>query len=313
MLSRVAESVYWMNRYMERAENYSRFIDVNFQLSLDLNEDVNRQWMPLVFTTGDNELFQKKYSEPSKENVIHFMTFDTENPNSILNCLIRSRENARTIRENISTPMWEVMNEFYLTFKSKKHFTDTDLSVLSEFFKSIRNQCLLFYGCQEATIARDEVWYFAQLGRYLERADKTARILDMKYFILLPSHDVGSNLDLIQWLSLLKSTSAHEMFNRIYQKITPKNIAEFLILDRQFPRAVRFSLRKIFDSLKVLSGTDPDEYSCEAEKRVGVLLSELSYTSVEEIFNSGMHEYLDKLQLQINGIHDRIDERYFRF
>ncbi|WP_243401825.1 alpha-E domain-containing protein [Leptospira ellisii] len=161
-------------------------------------------------------------------------------------------------------------------------------------------------------MSQDEVWYFAQLGRYLERADKTARILDMKYFILLPSHDVGSNLDLIQWLSLLKSASAHEMFNRIYQKITPKNIAEFLILDRQFPRAVRFSLKKIFDSLKLLSGTDPDEYSCEAEKRVGVLLSELSYTSVDEIFNSGMHEYLDRLQLQINGIHDRIDERYFR-
>ncbi|MBM9576883.1 alpha-E domain-containing protein [Leptospira sp. 201903070] len=312
MLSRVAESVYWMNRYMERAENYSRFIDVNFQLSLDLNEDVNRQWMPLVFTTGDNELFQKKFEEASKENVIHFMTFETDNPNSIINCLVRARENARTIRENISTPMWEVINEFYLNFKSKKHFSDTDLSALGEFFKTIRNQCLLFYGCQEATISQDEVWYFAQLGRFLERADKTARILDMKYFILLPSHDVGSNLDLLQWLSLLKSTSAHEMFNRMYQKITPKNIAEFLILDRQFPRAVRFSLRKIFESLKLLSGTDMDEYSCEAEKRVGVLLSELSYTSVDEIFSSGMHEYLDRLQLQINGIHDRIDERYFR-
>ncbi|PKA04033.1 alpha-E domain-containing protein, partial [Leptospira ellisii] len=139
MLSRVAESVYWMNRYMERAENYSRFIDVNFQLSLDLNEDGNRQWLPLVYTTGDNELFQKKYSEASEENVIQFMTFDAENPNSILNCLIRARENARTIRENISTPMWEVINEFYLGFKTKKSFSDADLSALSEFFKTIRN------------------------------------------------------------------------------------------------------------------------------------------------------------------------------
>ncbi|MEI1280019.1 alpha-E domain-containing protein [Leptospira venezuelensis] len=313
MLSRVAESVYWMNRYMERAENYSRFLDVNFQLSLDLNEDSNRQWMPLVYTTGDNELFSRKYNSPSKENVIHFMSLDTENPNSIMNCLIRARENARTVRENISTPMWEVINEFYLTIKSKKKFEESDMPGIAEFFKAIRNQCLLFYGCQEATISHDEVWHFALLGRLLERADKTTRILDMKYFILLPAREeAGSTLDLIQWLSLLKSASAHEMFNRFYTRITPKNIAEFLILDKIFPRAIRFCLSKTFDSLKILSGTEKDSYGDETEKRVGVLLSEMNYASIDEIFSSGMHEYLDQLQVRLNGIAAQLDETYFR-
>ncbi|PJZ68975.1 hypothetical protein CH373_04370 [Leptospira perolatii] len=313
MLSRVAESVYWMNRYIERAENYSRFLDVNFQLSLDLNENAARQWMPLVYTTGDNELFSRKYADASKENVIHFMSLDSENPNSIINCLIHARENARTVRENISTPMWEVINEFYLNFKSKKKFDRVDTPSLSEFFKSIRNQCLLFYGCQDATISQDEVWHFALLGRHLERADKTTRILDMKYFILLPlGEQAGSTLDLIQWLSLLKSTSSHEMFNRIYTRITPKNIAQFLLLDKLFPRAIRYCLSKTFDSLKLLNGTDQSTYVNEPEKKVGLLLSEMNYTSIDEIFSSGMHEYLDRLQARLNSIGNEFDDTYFR-
>ncbi|MCB1166609.1 MAG: alpha-E domain-containing protein [Leptospiraceae bacterium] len=309
MLSRVAESVFWMNRYIERADNYCRFMDVNFQLSLDLPEMAN-QWGPMVTTTGDNELFEKRFGTYSRENVVQFMTFDTENPSSILSCIRRARENARTIRENISTELWQTLNELYLEMKNRP--SSTDLESLERFYTRVRRTCLLFYGILDATVSHDEVHRFALLGRYLERADKTTRILDMKYFILLPSvQDVGTTLDLIQWLSLLKSASAHEMYNRLYQKITPRTIAEFLILNRDFPRALIYCISELDRNLRSVSGASGSSFSNEAEKRTGQLLSELNFTDIEEIFNIGMHEYLDSIQGRLNAIGGAISDRYF--
>ncbi|MBI41767.1 MAG: hypothetical protein CMF59_19400 [Leptospiraceae bacterium] len=309
MLSRVADSVYWMNRYIERAENYCRFMDVNFQLSLDSPESAN-QWGPMVTTTGDNTLFEERYGEYSKETVIEFMTFDGENPSSILSCIRRARENARTIRENISTELWQILNELYLEIKNQSH--TSDMERLERFYTRVRRTCLLFYGTMDATLSHDEVHRFALTGRYLERADKTTRILDMKYFILLPSvQDVGTTLDLIQWLSLLKSASAHEMFNRIYQKVTPKNIAEFLILNRDFPRALIYCLAELDRNLRSISGNSGRSYSNEAERTTGLLLSELNFTDIEEIFQRGMHEYLDSVQTRLNDVGGQIVQRYF--
>ncbi|GBF51420.1 hypothetical protein LPTSP4_29560 [Leptospira ryugenii] len=320
MLSRVAESVFWMNRYVERAENYSRFIDVNHQLSLDLNDEFPNQWMPLVFTTGDAAEFQKKYETHSPANVIRFMTFDEENPNSIFNCLSRARENARTIRENISTSMWEVLNEFYLLVKEhkknyheKQNLSGDGISVgLSEFLAFVRKSCQSFYGCLDATISHDEVWSFALLGRFLERADKTTRILDMKYFILLPSiQDVGSTLDLLQWLSLLKSASAHEMYNHRYKKVHPKDIAEFLILNETFPRSIVFCLQEIEESLEKVSGTKEGLPRNLAQEAATTYLNRLRSENIDSIFNKGLHEYLDDIQIELNQIGSKIVERFF--
>jgi uncharacterized alpha-E superfamily protein len=309
MLSRVAESVYWMNRYIERAENYCRFMDVNFQLSLDSPQSAN-QWGPMVTTTGDNEDFEDRYGEYNRANVVEFMTFDRENPSSILSCIRRARENARTIRENISTELWQVLNELYLDIKN--YSPDMRLDELEAFYTRVRRTCLLFYGTMDATISHDEVHRFALTGRYLERADKTTRILDMKYFILLPSvRDVGTTLDLIQWLSLLKSASAHEMYNRLYQKVTPQTIAEFLILNRDFPRAIIYCISELDRNLKAIGGNAASSYSNEAERRTGQLLSELKFIEVEEVFEQGMHEYLDSVQTRLNGIGAQIFERYF--
>ncbi|MCZ8154922.1 MAG: alpha-E domain-containing protein [Leptospira sp.] len=321
MLSRVAESVFWLNRYIERAENYSRFIDVNHQLSLDLNHDFPNQWLPLVYTTGDADEYNKKYSEVNPANVIKFMTFDEENPNSIYNCLSRARENARTIRENISTAMWEVLNEFYLSVKDyRKTYMDNPetrgdgiSSDLSEFLSSVRRNCHSFYGCSDATIAHDEVWNFSLLGRFLERADKTTRILDMKYFILLPSvQDVGSTLDLLQWLSLLKSASAHEMYNRVYKKVHPNDIAEFLILNDTLPRSIVFCLQEIEESLDKISGTKEGLPKNEAQIATSKYLTSLRAESIESIFDKGLHEYLDLIQIELNQIGEKIVERFFK-
>lgn len=308
MLSRVAASVYWMNRYIERAENYCRFMDVNFQLSLDSPETGN-QWGPMVTTTGDNPEFEKRYGQYNRENVIQFMTFDAENGSSILSCIRRARENARTIRENISTELWQILNDLYLQVSSQRLSGQEELE---NFYTRVRRSCLLFYGTMDATLSHDEVHRFALTGRYLERADKTTRILDMKYFILLPSvRDVGTTLDLIQWLSLLKSASAHEMFNRTYQKVTPENIAEFLILNRKFPRALIYCISELDRNLRAISGNTGPSYSNEAERHTGMLLSRLNYTDIEEIFNQGMHEYLDQVQGSLNAIGEKISARYF--
>ncbi|MBM9548112.1 alpha-E domain-containing protein [Leptospira sp. 201903074] len=320
MLSRVAESVFWMNRYIERAENYSRFIDVNHQLSLDLNEQVPNQWLPLVHTTGDVELFEKRYSEPSPLNVIRFMTFDEENPNSIFQCLSRARENARTIRENISTSMWEVLNEFYLLIKnyrkvymeSAEFHGDTVSMDLSEFLSTVRKSCQSFYGCSDATISHDEVWNFSLLGRFLERADKTTRILDMKYFILLPSvHDVGSTLDLLQWLSLLKSASAHEMYNQKYKRVDPTDIAEFLILNETFPRSIFFCLQEMQEALEKISGIKEGLPRNLAQDATTVYMNRLRSENIKSIFDKGLHEYLDDIQIELNDIGAKIVERFF--
>src|SRR6266446_3896706 len=205
MLSRVAESIYWMSRYVERAENVARFIDVNLQLMLDSSfGQLEQQWKPLVSTTGDNEAFEKRYGEASQPNVIRFLTFDAENPNSILSCLRTARENARTVREIISSEMWLQLNKFFLMVTSAA--TDGEyLNSHLEFFAEVKNASHLFTGITDATMTHGEAWHFSHLGRMLERADKTSRILDVKYYIILRStSDVGTPFDGSQWSSRLR-------------------------------------------------------------------------------------------------------------
>ena len=208
MLSRVADSIYWMSRYVERAENVARFIEVNLQLMLDAPDGQDQQWQPLVNITGDHEDFAKRCGAPTQPNVIEFLAFDPVNPNSILSCLRAARENARTVREIISSEMWLQLNKFYLMVNSAAE-NPKALSLLQEFFSEVKNASHLFTGKAAATMTHGEAWHFARLGRALERADKTSRILDVKYFILLRSvEDVGTPFDDIQWAALLRSASA---------------------------------------------------------------------------------------------------------
>ena len=311
MLSRVADSIYWLNRYVERAENIARFIDVNLTLMLDSAIGLTEQWKPLVLTTGDLPLFQERYGEPTAENVIQFLSFDSDYSNSIVSCLQSARENARSIREIISREMWEQVNAFYLMVKEASQ--GQSLSELHDFFTEVKMASHLFAGVMDATMAHNEGWHFGQIGRLLERADKTARILDVKYFILLPSvKDVGTTLDEVQWIALLKSASAYEMYRkRCPHRITPKGVAEFLILDREFPRSIEFCLLQAERSLRQITGTPAATWTNPAERALGRLRSELDYVTIEDIIQTGLHEFLDHLQQQMNGVGNEIFETFF--
>ncbi|MCU0542327.1 MAG: alpha-E domain-containing protein [Oscillatoriaceae cyanobacterium Prado104] len=311
MLSRVADSIYWLNRYVERAENIARFADVNFNLILDSPTGVTQQWEPLVRTTGDLPLFRQRYGEATAENVIKFLSFDREYPNSIISCLRAARENARSIREIISSEMWEQVNGFYMMVEDAAR--QQTMLQLPEFFAEVKMAGHLFAGVTDATMTHNEGWHFGQIGRFIERADKTTRILDVKYFILLPSVQyVGTALDEIQWMALLKSTSAYEMYRKRKQhRINPTHVAEFLILDREFPRAIQFCLLQAERSLHEITGTPADRWQNPAERALGRLRAELDYVTIEEVIKQGLHEFLDNLQQQLNDVGKQMFEVFF--
>src|SRR5262249_3263760 len=214
MLSRVADSIYWMSRYIERAENVARFVEVNLQLMLDLPvASTGEQWEALVTTTGDHAEFRSRYDTPSPQNVIQFLAFDADNPNAILSCLHAARENARMVREVITSTMWEQLNTFYLLVREAAR--GRALESPHDFFSQVRMASHLFTGVTDATMSHNEAWHFCRLGRKLERADKTTRILDVKYFLLLPAAtDVGTPVDDIQWAAVLRSASALAMYRK---------------------------------------------------------------------------------------------------
>lgn len=312
MLSRVADSIYWLNRYVERAENIARFIDANLNLILDSPTGTAQQWEPLIKTTGDLPLFQERYGEVTAEKVIQFLTFDRSYSNSILSCLQAARENARSIREIISSEMWEQVNAFYMMVKEAA--PGQPLSALHELFTEVKLASHLFAGVMDATMTHNEGWHFGQIGRLLERADKTSRILDVKYFILLPSvQDVGTTLDEIQWMALLRSASAYEMYRKRQHRITPTSVAEFLVLDADFPRSIRFCLLRAERSLHQITGTPAGTWRDPAERALGRLRSELEYLTIDDIIETGLHEFLNTLQTQLNDVGDKIFATYFAF
>ncbi|HEX3869828.1 MAG TPA: alpha-E domain-containing protein [Pirellulales bacterium] len=311
MLSRVAESIFWMSRYIERAENVARFIDVNLNLTLDLGLGVAGQWAPLIYTTGDQEGFSERYGDPTQENVLHFLAFDEKNGNSIRSCYRRARENARTVRDMISSAMWEELNKAYLTVEGSVR-SGGNLEELFEFFSRVRMASHLVEGVTDATMSHGEAWHFARLGRMIERADKTSRILDVKYYLLLPSvTEVGTPLDTIQWSALLKSASALEMYRKAHGRITPAKVVEFLVLDREFPRAVQYCLGVGEESVLAISGNTRGPFRNLAEQLLGRLRSELAYMSVQEIIKGGLHEFVDGFQNKLNMVGEAVHTTFF--
>lgn len=309
LLSRVADAVYWMARNVERAGNVARFIGVNFHLMLDLPHGFANQWQPLVETSGDGQLFLARHGEATKTNVIQFLAFDAENPNSIISCVRTARENARSVRETISSEMWEQVNSLYLLLQANDCSQTTES--LPEFLRKVRMECHLFQGVTDVTMSHNEAWNFIRLGRKLERADKTTRILDVKYFILLPSvSDVGTPYDDIQWSALLKSVSGFEMYRKRHGGITPAEIVEFLMLDNEFPRAVRYCIDCADASLHAITGAPAGSFSCRTEQQMGLLRSELAFTRLETILAGGLHEFVDGLQTRMNRIDACLAEEF---
>jgi len=313
MLSRVANSLYWMSRYIERAENISRLLDVNLQLMLDFvnldDQQLKEHWLPILRSAGDEETFFKHFTEATAQNVTEFMTFSEHNPNSVLSCLFAARENARQIRDQISLEMFEALNECYLFLKSKSAREVWD-SGAHEFYEQIKKYSHLFQGLTDSTFLRNEGYEFIQAGKFLERADKTTRILDLKYHILLPSvTEVGGAIDAAQWQAVLRSASALEAYRHFHiADILPKKVSEFLIFSETFPRSVRFCLERLDHYLHLLSDTTPGQYRSAEERSFGKMISDLKFFSIDDIINIGMHEYLQNVQ----GVLDKIDDYIYQ-
>ena len=313
MLSRVANSLYWMSRYIERAENIARLLDVNMQLMLDFvnldDEKLKEHWLPILRSAGDEETFFKYHQRADSETVTEFMTFQEENPNSVISCIFTARENARQIRDQISLEMFEVINECYLFLKSK-NAREVWAGGAHEFYEQIKKYSHLFQGLTDSTFPRSEGYEFIQFGKYLERGDKTARILDIKYHILLPSvQDVGGAVDAAQWQAVLRSVSALESYRRFYvADILPWKVVEFLIFSLSFPRSILYSLRQVDRYLHLLADTQPGEYmvTSSAPWQAGVH---------EFLLHRGrharrLHEFLENIQTSLDRIDDYIYQTF---
>ncbi len=310
MLSRVAESIYWMSRYIERAENIARVVNVNWQLSLD-DASSEPQWSPLVSITGDEEYFAATFKDPSQENVMRFLAFDPDYPNSILSCLNQARENARSVREIIPSDLWEQVNSFYHEVNSAAGTRHTQESP-HEFFRMVIKESNEFIGRTMTTMMRDDGWYFCRAGRMIERADKTSRILDVKYFYLLPkTDDVGTTVDNIQWAALLRSVSALQAYRQRHGQIDVDNVIDLLLLSDEFPRSVRFCVELVKDSVRRMSGSGIGRYTNDAERLCDQLASQLACSKASDIIAAGVHEFIDALQIKFNQIGTAIAEAFF--
>jgi len=308
MLSRVANSLYWMARYIERAENIARIVDVNLQLLLDLR-DLDEQrlaahWLPIVQTTGDEEQFFALHKKATAANVTEFLVFQNENPNSIVSSICSARENARMVRDQITVELWEELNRLYWfvrTPTARKVWKDSP----SEFFQHIKAGSLHIIGLTDATLIHNEGWWFAQAGKFIERADKTSRILDLRHHSL-PAQGAPpavSQEDALEWSAILRSCSGWDAYKSIHgAEVNPVLVAEFLLLNEDFPRSVRFCVGELNNALRKISGVREGKFCNDAEKLAGRLAAELQFGAIDEIFEHGLHDYLDGLQAKLNAI-----------
>jgi uncharacterized alpha-E superfamily protein len=306
-----------MCRYIERAESVARFIDVSLHLSLDFPDSDHSQWAALVSTTGDDELFRTLQTDapPDKERVLEFLTFDLAYPNSILSCMRHARENARSVREIISSEMWEHLNRTYLkasdVARSRKEHRP--LAEPYSVYTAVKQSSALFVGLMYMTMTHNEAWHFGRLGRVLERADKTSRILDVKYFLLTLARAEASTQALVetQWAALLRSASALEMYRKRHGLIEPARVVDFLMLERDFPRSMIHSLAVADQSLHAITGTPQGTFGSEPERALGKVHAQFERADVEEIIARGLHGYLDDFQRQLNAVGDAIAATFF--
>ena len=313
MLSSTADHLYWMARSMERAENTARMLDVTYRMALlpyrimEAGEKWAEPWaLPLVIT-GLAKEYYAKHTELTAQKVMQFMVFDPANPSSIFSSLQLARENARGQRGSITSEMWESLNATWLEMRSLT-YSMVDARGISNFFDWVKNRSHLFRGVTFGTMLRDEVYSFIRLGTFLERADNTARILDVKYHTLLPSIDeVGGAVDYYQWGSLLRSVGTFEAYRKIYRDvITPFRVGELLILRQDVPRSLHACMNDIYEILQSLS----DSERLEPERLAGEMHAQLHYGRSEQVFELGLHEYLMRFLDKIDALSTEINKHF---
>ena len=309
LLARFAENSFWMARYMQRAENLARILEVNETFAR--NKRGEHEWLPILRLHCDEEAFAKLYRLVDGARIVRFYIIDENNPNSIRKCVNGARENARSIRHLISLETWTQLNVFYnwirgLTTRSLR------LAELSRLCSRIKEGCQLHSGIVNGTLYRDQVFLFYRLGRLLELCDQSTRLVDIKYHSLLPAaQDVGTAIDVAQWNALLRSASAYHGYRRVFpHEMTPKTVAGFILLNPRFPRSIVHCSQQIeimLDTLlshEELEGVSFDRTHLDA-------LKALASRTPEAVIGWGMHEYLDEVQIALNGLGDEIARTFF--
>lgn len=311
MLGKTAGGLFWMSRYHERSENCARLLDAGFRIALTQSKSAADEWASVLTTVGAREAYLQKYDDFDSTQVIDFLLRDTDNPGSVLSITKLARDNARLVRTAITREVWEATNEGWMAIKDalKRKVRARDLP---DKLNVIRKQSALVRGAVMGTMMRNDGYNFARLGTFIERADNTARILDVKYYLLLPTlATVGSSLDNVQWETILRSVSAQRSYRWLNGPDTnPVQVAEYLILNRQMPRALAFCYNKIDDNLGHLE----NDYSkrTHASEMVDDICAEYMDQPIERIFDNGLHEFLLEFLDANNNLAAQI-ERDYRF
>jgi uncharacterized alpha-E superfamily protein len=294
MLSRSAESLYWLARYLERAENVARIVSVSHRLSSMARSlgSAGNEWLSTLIATGGEPGFFAKYSEATQPHVIDYLVRDPENASSIMSSIETARRNARAVRTALTTDMWDALNETWLQARTMKLDFATSQGLL-EFLDWVRARSQLFNGAYASTMLRNDAFYFTRLGTFIERADNTARILDVKYYVLLPTHEgVGGLIDYYQWQSILRSVSALRAYHWVYHdRLKPWLIAELLMLRPEMPRSLMSCHDQISEYLGLLADSNGGKRG-ECHRLEGAMHARLRYGRIQDIFQSGLHEFL---------------------
>ena len=311
MLSRVADALYWMSRYLERAEHTARLLDVFQHTLLDVAlPDDDTHWEPLLASTGDLQSFRKAFPDGKAREAVQYMSFDTRSPASILACVGSARENARQVREQISSEMWESLNSLYLELRT------ADLRRISEdephrFYHAVKNGSHLFQGITDATLTHSEGWHFIQVGRYLERAPQTARLLDVQYERL--NAFAAGPQEYLEWVALLKSCSGWEAYCKVHSaQVTPGRVAGFLVLHPDFPRSLRFCAASMQASLRAIAAANGMR-APGSDRVIGRLVATLEYAQPDELIAGGLRPYLQGVQQQCYALHDELHKAYISY
>jgi uncharacterized alpha-E superfamily protein len=310
LLARYAECIFWLARYVERAENLARILDVNETFSRDSAGGQN--WHSIVLLNSDDERFFARHETATAQNVLEFYVRDADNPTSIVSAIGAARDNAKTLRPLISTEMWVQLNVFHSRIAALGS-EDLAPGCLAPLFGSIKEACQTHAGITDGTFYRDQGWYFYQLGRYIERADQTTRLLDMKYHLLLPSlEDVGAPVDVSQWHALLRSLAGYHAFRRLHSSgITPGRVVGFLLLNPRFPRSVYLCVREIDNLLIELKSHYALRGGNDAAEELDRLRAVLSQLSTGAILRQGLHEFLDLIQRQLIAVTRELSIAFF--
>ena len=309
LLGRTANGIYWMTRYIERAENMARLVDAGLRMALMRTQGAAEEWNSVLLSAGAGTAFLARHDDHTAADVADFLLRDPSNPSSALAAITTARSNARMVRTALSRETWESVNEAWMSLK-RMLARPIDESDLPAVLDAIKRETAQIRGAFYGTMLRNEVFDFAQLGTYVERADNTARILDVKYYILLPSVSwVGSCLDTYQWESILRSVSAHRSYRWVHDgDYRPADIAHYLIVDARMPRSLAFCYRFILEHLGFLAARHDTRHDCHATAER--ILSMLKVGSIDEIFDTGLHEFLGRFIAENTRLGDEIAQDY---